>query len=146
MNISPQLLLQAPPSTECRYCGDTEQIEGYYDEGSWPRLDDNGDPICDDCWHDKNEFDCVRCEEYGDTVDMHRYLVVMEETDDVSPGIYCTVGTYYVDYMIGGNLYPWALSRIMDVPRDCTSDYPCGHLCYGCQLALGLIAPVRMAA
>lgn len=119
-------------ATKCSSCGEDLGQE----EAESPRLDDDdGEPICDDCYHEHYEFTCCCCEEYGHVDDQHKLLVVFEETSDVKPGVYKVIRTPYVTHaMIGeGWLHPGALERIADVNPDMSSDYPCGHLCAGCQ-------------
>lgn len=91
---------------ECTRCGkhlDDEEREN-------PRKDDDGDIICDECHHDKYEFTCCDCQNYGDVEDQHNMLVVFEEVDSmggpertVQPGIYriAEEGSYYGGPIIG---------------------------------------------
>jgi hypothetical protein len=118
---------------ECSYCG--EHLGD--DESENPRIDPADDlPVCDECWHDKFEFTCCRCCEYGDVEDQHNLLVVFEKTGKVEPGVYKVTGRpYYTHALIGeGWLHDWALKRIADVNPDMDGEgYPCGHLCLNCQ-------------
>lgn len=58
---------------ECSFCGGPLEDE----EAENPRLDpDDGEPMCDDCYHDHCEFTCCCCAEYGETKDQHNMLVV----------------------------------------------------------------------
>lgn len=117
--------------TQCTLCGkefDAEELDS-------PRTDEDGDPICDDCYHEHYEFTCRCCQNYGDVKDQHNLLVVFKETSGVLPGIYATKGTYCTHALIGeGWLHPGALARIADVNPDMDGEgYPCGHLCLECQ-------------
>lgn len=116
----------------CPCCGN--DLSG--EEIEYPRTDEDGDNICEECYHEKYEFTCCRCQEYGDVADQHNLLVVFEETSNVAPGIYKIVRKpYYTHAMIGsGWLWPESLKRIADVNPDMDGDgYPCGHLCIDCQ-------------
>lgn len=118
--------------TACTCCGsdlDRDELES-------PNLDGDGDPICDQCYHDKYEFTCCCCEEYGDVKDQHKMLVVFEKIGGVQPGIYGIVEfPYYTQGLIGsGWLHLSSLKRIGDVNPDMDGNgYPCGHLCAECQ-------------
>lgn len=121
----------------CAFCGNDlskEEIES-------PRLDDDGDSICDECYHEKYEFTCCDCQEYGHIDDQHEMLVVFEavhasEGGDVEPGIYRIIGgPYHGGPLIGsGYLFRSSLERIGDVNPDMDGNgYDCGHLCKDCQ-------------
>ena len=100
------------------------------------QYDDDGAKVCDDCWHDKYQFTCGYCEEYGRVEDQHNLLVVFEKISGVLPGIYKVIRhPYCTNAMIGeGWLHPWALERIGDLWPDMADEYyPCGHLCKVCQ-------------
>lgn len=116
---------------ECCLCGDP--LDG--EEADNPYLDD-GDVICNDCYHERYEFTCCCCAEYGHVDDQHKLLVVFEETSRVTPGIYrIGILPYYTDCLIGsGWLHPESLTRIADLNPDMDGNgYPCGHLCARCQ-------------
>jgi hypothetical protein len=121
---------------ECSYCGDPLDLE----ESQSPRIDPDDDtPVCDECWHDKFEFTCCRCCEYGDVADQHNLLIVFEDIGKVIPGVYKVIDRpYYTHAMIGsGWLHEWALERIADLNPDMDGNgYPCGHLCLNCQSGL----------
>ena len=113
---------------QCREMFDPEEMDS--------RPDEDGDPICCDCYHAEYEFTCCCCCEYGDVKDQHNLLVVFEEVSKVQPGIYkITQFPYHTHAMIGhGWLHPESLERIADVgPRMDGNGYQCGHLCKGCQ-------------
>lgn len=130
-------------ATECSLCGnklDSDELEN-------PQLDrDDGDPICDECHHEKYEFTCCQCCNYGDVADQHNMLVVFEETPSsggptgatrtILPGVYrIKQGPYYGGPIIGGGyLFGDNLERIASVNPDMDGEgYPCGHLCLECQ-------------
>lgn len=122
---------------DCSRCGNKLDR----DEAESPREDEDGDAICDDCYHDKYEFTCCDCCEYGHVDDQHKILVVFEavrarEGGDIEPGIYRIVGgPYHGGPMIGeGYLFRSSLNRIAAVnPGMDGQGYPCGHLCAECQ-------------
>lgn len=127
-------------STECSLCGNALGT----DELEFPHTDrDDGLPICYDCHHDKYEFTCCDCCNYGDVDDQHNLLVVFEEVGSmggpsrtVLPGIYrIKEGPYHGGPIIGeGYLYGGNLERVADVNPDMDGNgYPCGHLCLECQ-------------
>lgn len=126
---------------ECTRCGndlDEEEMESPQEE--------EGDVICDECYHEHYEFTCCCCCNYGHVDDRHKMLVVFETCDahgydpqtgrEVWPGIYrITGGPYHGGYLVGGSwLYEDRLERIADLNPDMGGDgYPCGHLCADCQ-------------
>ena len=127
-------------ASKCSFCGDALDIE----ESGNPHTDPNdGEPVCDDCYHEHFEFTCCDCQEYGDVKDQHNLLVVFEEVDScggptrkVAPGVYrIKEGPYHGGPIIGsGYLYGGNLKRIADVNPDMGGNgYPCGHLCLECQ-------------
>ena len=116
----------------CLRCGNELDDE----ELDYPRKDEDGDAICDECFHEHYEFTCCWCCEYGDVKDQHNLLVVFEEVSDVKPGIYkITERPYYICAMIGSSwLIPGSLVRIAELNPDMDgNNYPCGHLCLECQ-------------
>ena len=88
---------------ECSCCGEVleEDADGDpYDYGE--------EELCNDCYHEKYEFTCCACEEYGHVNDQHKFVVVFDREAGVEPGIYRIIDTpYYVDAI----LYSWLLSR-----------------------------------
>lgn len=145
----------------CSFCG--EELDNYQAES--PMLDPNDKlPVCDECYHEKFEFTCCGCQEYGDVAEQHKFLVVFEEGIDtcgptLAPGLYRIVEfPYWANGMIEGHLYSSSLKLLRPLPirwfayRSITGkrifrtltknknplEYPCGHLCLECQQALKL--------
>lgn len=107
-----------------------------------PLLDPNDNqPVCDECWHEHFEFECIRCGNYDNNETQHRYLVILEECGGMKPGIYRTLGSYWCSNYFDMWFNEWALSRIKDADGEYYNqgDYPSGHLCYGCRLELNLV-------
>lgn len=116
-------------------------------ENSRTDEDGDGEPLCDECWHNEYEFTCCDCQNYGHVRDQHKMLVVFERVYSmggpdryVSPGIYKIDGrgAYYGGPLIGeGWIYGDRLTRIGDVKPDMDcGGYPCGHLCKECQTSV----------
>jgi len=117
---------------DCNCCGC--ELDG--EEQESPRLDADGDPICDGCYQERYEFTCCWCEELEHIDHQHKLLVVDNAEEAGMPrGVYEIVRKpYYADGMIEGHLYEDALKRIADVPDGLKIEwYPCGHLCKRCQ-------------
>lgn len=119
--------------SNCEYCGNAlagEEVES-------PYKDEGGYLMCDECYREHKQFICDLCEEYGDIKDQHKMLIVWDsEEARVSAGLYKVKKLpYYTANMLGdGWIHPWAVERIDNVPRPQNDDdYPCGHLCGGCQ-------------
>lgn len=141
--LNPVLFLP-PPASECEYCG--ESVGHLYEDGiPGPRLDASGSAMCDECWHEHHEFTCIRCGNYDDDEDQHRYLVILEECGGMKPGIYRTRGAYFTSNYFDMWWNPWNLSRIRDADGDFynEADMPSGHLCYGCRNEMGLTERTR---
>jgi hypothetical protein len=138
---------------ECGRCGndlDDDEMES-------PRQDEDGDIMCDECYHEHFEFTCSVCQEHGDTEDQHNMLAVydsevFEENDRENGwkrGVYMIVDRpYYLAPLIGQVwIYTRCLEWIGPIPRDKGNDespigYACGHLCLECQhKMLGLPTP-----
>lgn len=131
----------------CEQCGTIERIN----DDETPSKDDDGDAICDECYHDNYEFACCVCQEYGHVDDQHNMIAVFDPEifgeDDAKygwrRGVYMVISSpYYTSAMIGhGWLHTWALDWIGEIPRDkgefeSPQGYPCGHLCDECQRKL----------
>ena len=123
----------------CTCCG--EDLRHYPED---PSTDENGEPMCEICWHEEFEFTCMWCHDYGMKKHQHNMLVIAEPeglkmlgADEVQAGVYRITDTpYYASWIFGAHLYGQSLKRLADVPEDLDSDYfhyPCGHLCMGCQ-------------
>lgn len=125
---------------KCWYCDeplDEEKAES-------PHTTPDGEPVCDECYHDHFEFTCCWCQEYGDAEDQHKLLVVFDaeeafDADARERGL--TAGLYRIaelPYYTSDYLSVWLndhnLERIGPVPRGASGDgYTCGHLCGPCQ-------------
>ena len=117
----------------CEYCGNRltdEEIE--YPPGAGP---EEGELICEDCYHERYEFTCCWCQNYDLDEYQHVFLVLTEKVDDFKPGVYRIVAKpYYADGMIEGFILPHAIERVCAVPDGVdTEGYPAGHLCRECQ-------------
>jgi hypothetical protein len=120
----------------CAYCGDEldeEEIES-------PRVDGEGDIICDECYNEQCEFKCCLCRDYGNIADQHKIVVVFEKILGVEPGLYrVTNRSYWYASIVGddGGIFPTAVQRIGNIPVGADGNgYPCGHLCAECQKKL----------
>lgn len=137
-----QLLLPAP-STRCSFCGDAFDHE----EAENPRTDPNdGTSICDKCYNQHFEFECIRCASYGDIEDQHRYLVILEECGGFGPGIYrINRRPYYTSNYFDMWWNKGCLSRLRDADGKYANfdEFPSGHLCFGCQCEMNLIEVTR---
>ena len=130
--------------TNCAWC-ESELSE---EECENPYTDEDGDPICDECYHDKYEFECCLCLEYDHVNVQHYYLVVKVPNlgcggEEIAPGIYYIKrGPYHGGSLIGRKyLFKHNLLRLRDLPNgsDLQDDfYPVGHLCRSCVDGLGL--------
>jgi hypothetical protein len=119
------------PKLYCHSCGAelTEQdLEG-------PEHDEDGNIICDDCYHEEYCFECCLCGEYGDVKDQHNMVVVFEESM-VEPGLYRVLNeSYWAAPLLGkAIIFPHAVERIGDIPEGANDrGYQLGHLCADCQ-------------
>lgn len=117
----------------CSLCGEEfneEEVEDPYME--------DGEAICDNCYHDLNAFECCWCGEYDDIENQHNMIVVFDAKAARlnQPGVYRVSGNpYYRHSVLGeGEIIKHAVERIADVSSDMDGDgYPCGHLCLQCQ-------------
>ena len=138
--INVNALSQPTADIACELCGEALNEE----EVASPRLDDDGKPICDECFHEEYEFVCCLCEEYGFVEDQHNFVVVFD-TEEVKPGIYRVLkAPYWCHSYFSAWLYPDALEYVAPLPMP-EHDYPCGHLCKTCQDKLGLKLETRCA-
>ena len=121
----------------CTYCG--EDLHHYPED---PSTDEDGEPMCEICWHEEFEFTCMWCQNYGRKEHQHNMLVIAEPESvrvlgggEVQAGVYRITDTpYYAYWITGMHLYERSLHRIADLPEDLEPDYyPCGHLCMDCQ-------------
>jgi predicted amidophosphoribosyltransferase len=123
----------ATEQTTCRACGAELDDE----ERADPRTRDDPWVLCDRCYEEEYEFDCCWCQESDHRDYQHAYVVVFDpnEAGLDFPGIYRVERTpYYSQPWVGlGTLHAWALTWVAHVPPDAASDYPCAHLCRGCQ-------------
>jgi hypothetical protein len=117
---------------DCNCCGcklDSEEFEQ-------PKLDEYGDPICDQCYEEEYEFKCCWCNQHEHNDQADKFLVVANAEEAGFPhGVYeIVIKPYYRDGMIEGSLIKSSLKRIADVPEGLKIElYPCGHLCQSCQ-------------
>ncbi|MGE4195980.1 MAG: hypothetical protein AB7G11_02505 [Phycisphaerales bacterium] len=133
--------VQEPMVLECAYCGENLSDE----EAESPHRDaPDGDIMCDECYHDKFEFTCCKCEDYGHINDQHKYLVVFDAEEAFSKndckagftaGLYrVKANPYYTSDYLSAWLNTYNLERIGDLPTEADENgYPCGHLCKKCQ-------------
>jgi len=100
------------------------------------------DGMCYDCYRDKFEFDCCRCQESEHVDHQHIFVVVFDEDEAGVPGgIYEVVRhPYFTQGLIGGGwLHEWAVRKIRGpVDFQEPGGYPVGHLCRKCTKALKL--------
>lgn len=118
--------------TNCTKCG----VELDEEEREDPRLDSDGDPICDDCYREDYQFMCCICQDFhDDTREKHSMIIVFEDVHGTAPGVYEIIAhPYYYDCMIDAGFYDWALRRIGDVPDGAEDGWAAaGHMCLGCQ-------------
>ena len=127
------------PAKDCDWCGDDLDKKG-----SYPPTLCEGQPICDDCFHEHYEFDCIRCGS-SDLIENRHHLVILEKCGGLTPGIYFIKDRpYFTSNYFDMWWNPWALSRIKDADGRYLNefDYPSGHLCYGCLNELGIVERV----
>jgi hypothetical protein len=132
-------------SVECRWCGKNLDWE----EAENPRRDGDGDPICDNCWHDYYEFTCCWCQNY-DEIQHQNYLAIVEPTRSeygvLGIGIYKIIDApYFGGPLIGqGYLFADSLEFAAKLPDGIdTNGYPCGHLCRECQCKITATAKTQ---
>ena len=117
---------------DCNCCG--RKLDG--EEQEQPKLDEDGDPICDQCFEEEYEFRCCWCDQSEHNNHADKFLVVANAEEAGFPrGVYEIVSKpYFRDGMTEGSLIKSALKRIADVPEGLKIEwYCCGHLCQSCQ-------------
>ena len=118
---------------ECQHCGNNLDFE----ERDDPRRDDCGDPICDECWSEKYEFNCCWCGEYEHIDEQHKMLVVFESCGGLEPGVYSIdSGPYWTSDYFSMWFNLDCLTRLGNLPRSLAAShegYPSGHLCRNCR-------------
>lgn len=119
-------LKAAKPKLYCYSCG--EELKGQDLEG--PEHDEDGNILCDDCYHEEFCFECCLCGEYGDNKDKYNMIVVFNKEVKAEPGLYRITKEPFWHY----HIIPNAVQRIGDIPEGTHSD-GCllGYLCAECQ-------------
>lgn len=135
---------EANRQKECTYCD--EQLDR--EEFQNPRRDEEGAVMCDQCYRDKCQDVCSRCEEIVDNTDLDTQpgclIGIWEEVpgsgEDLQPGYYTVLRRPFLlsSMLGGGNFLSWALRRFsaldatgLRAAEDCS--YPSGPLCSDCQ-------------
>lgn len=142
------MLLLSAPATECSYCGD--DISHVWEETNFgPATDPNdGQAVCDDCFHEHFEFNCIRCGNSESDEDQHRYLLILEECGGLQPGIYAVTRRPYFTsnyFDMWWNKGALTYLRAADGNYYNEGDYPSGHLCSGCRSEMGLTTFTKAA-
>jgi len=125
---------------ECEQCG--KALDG--EELEFPRKEEDGTVLCDECWHEEYEFTCCLCEEYGLVEHQHAFVVVFDAEGAGAGieklGIYRVIRTpYWCSNYFNAWLFPDAVKWVAPLPPVVEDYYPCGHLCLSCQEELGLV-------
>ena len=124
---------------ECTKCGSTLEP----DEEKTPRIDKNGDVLCDRCFNELYQYLCPICEEdfyenYNQKISP-KYFIITNEAKGVTvakPGLYEIISLpFYADGMIETHLFSNAIKRLCDTPKDLDEDdlfYPLYFICESC--------------
>jgi hypothetical protein len=117
----------------CTSCGEPLTEE----EQDAPRTGDDADVLCDECYHDLNEFDCCWCDASDEDTFQHVLLVVFDAhaAGVALPGVYRIDALPYVSQPLieHGRLWEDALTWLGSLPACHADGSPCGHLCRRCQ-------------
>jgi len=118
--------------SECIDCG----YELGPEEMESPRKDADGDLVCDDCWSNEHEFECVFCGNFDDKEHDHKMLMLCEEqkahgyAEQVMAGVYrVTSYPYFISDYFSAWLLPERLERVADCPEKADTS---GAICLGC--------------
>ena len=133
MSFFPVFLHALTLPVPCTHCG--RDIPG--DEMENISRDQDGDPICDECYYDQYHFRCSLCGEHEHNRHQHNVMVVYEDgvIGGQKPGLFQIIDLpYYMDGMIEGYVIESAVKRVGPLPKGAQSDgyYPAGHLCRQC--------------
>lgn len=120
----------------CTRCGEALDDE----ETESPRLDSDGEPICDDCFREFFESYCPMCCDYYETENEESTVFLLFEDVGVPPGIYRPNSyPFYSQPFIGeGHIYKSQVELIgsIDLAREHVEDesgYPATFLCKNCE-------------
>ncbi len=142
---------------KCECCGNTlEECEIEY-------LRSEDETICGECYHERYEFTCHWCEEYGEKSEecaIGSLFVLFESVRSRPPclqkqpdwydsteremraGVYrITKWPMYWDAMLDSGLYAESFEWVLPLPEELARNggyagYPCGPLCPECQRKL----------
>ena len=123
----------------CSWCGKVLDDE----ESVNPRTDSNNDVMCDDCYSDEYQYRCWLCDEWVDTEDNEKHLIVLKELaedQDMKPGIYEVVGyPVYSDSILGDSfvLHQSSITFKKPLPKniDEYDEIISGFICEDCYKA-----------
>jgi hypothetical protein len=123
----------------CSLCSDELREE----QRDSPFKSDDGDPVCDRCYHEKFEGVCDRCRDVVEKKELAmrpgEILALWEETDGLKTGYYRVLRwPIYMDGMIDGYIVTDNLQRLkpLDEAGIAAADdayTPGGRLCAACQ-------------
>lgn len=129
-------------ATECGLCGEHLQA----DEADAPYHDEDGDIVCDACYHEHYEDECDRCGELAPKIELTmnpgELIALWSEVDDLAPGYYRVLSwPIYMDGMVTGFILPSSLEYVKPLERDMQHKHPPGgRLCKACRAEVaGLI-------
>lgn len=121
----------------CGWC-EAELMEG---EIGAPRLAFDDKKMCDECYHDKHEFNCYKCGNSDDSEEKDAIgrLLIIADADEIGEGwqtgVYRIVAhPYYTSNMFDMWFHRDALNRVCDLPDGFNpqDECPSGHLCREC--------------
>ena len=128
----------------CGWCGcelDEEEKES-------PRLNEDGDVICDNCWSDEYEGACYRCRETVERSELDmsplRLIIVLDDAPgsptNLTPGYYrVTKWPLYSDGMVEAHMESDNMVKVADIEDEVKKEEDeavmaaCGPMCNACQ-------------
>jgi len=120
----------------CTRCGEALGDE----ETESPRLDTDGEPICDDCFQEFFESYCPVCYDYYETENDESTIFLLFEDVGVPPGIYRPKSyPFYSQPIVGeGDIHDSAVEFIGSIDLapahvEDESGYPATFLCKNCE-------------
>jgi hypothetical protein len=122
---------------ECTWCGNDLEP----DEIESPRRDDDGDPMCDACYHDEYMFSCCKCENYAPLSERDNvgdiFVIVDEDEAELPIGIYEILSLpYWSSDMLSSDFIKYAIKKVSDYTFGMSIEninYAAGHFCQDCQ-------------
>lgn len=116
----------------CTRCGENLDEE----EAENPRIDYDGDVICDDCYTEYFETICPICENYfehGDFGEGKFHFILTNYPNRVPPGIYKAIRfPFYRSDIVGSDdIYPECVERIFPA-SEWMDEKASGQICQNC--------------